>query len=124
MFATMKPYAPPPPPGAQPPPLWGREDHVRSLLADRVTGISAHRKTVRVSLFTRPEEFRDYFKAHYGPVIAVYRSIADDPDKTAALDHDLAELARRHDQGAGAMDWEYLLLTARKSAGAPLTTRR
>ncbi len=124
MFATMKLYAPPPPPGAQPPPLWGREDHVRSLLADRVTGISAHRKTVRVSLFTRPEEFRDYFKAHYGPVIAVYRSIADDPDKTAALDHDLAELARRHDQGAGAMDWEYLLLTARKSAGAPLTTRR
>src|SRR6185369_4677884 len=29
MFATMKPYAPPPPPGAQPPPLWGRADHVR-----------------------------------------------------------------------------------------------
>jgi SAM-dependent methyltransferase len=124
MFATMKPYAPPPPPGAQPPPLWGREDHVRSLLADRVTGISSHRKTVRVSLFTRPEEFRDYFKARYGPVIAVYRSIAGDPDKTASLDHDLAELARRHDQGAGAMDWEYLLLTARKSAGAPMTARR
>src|SRR5215467_4919652 len=124
MFAIMKPYAPPPPPGAQPPPLWGREDHVRSLLADRVTGISAHRKTVKVSLFTRPEEFRDYFKARYGPVIAVYRSIAGDADKTAALDHDLAELARRHDQGAGTMDWEYLLLTARKSAGAPLTTWR
>ena len=29
MFATMKPFAPPPPPGAQPPPLWGRADHVR-----------------------------------------------------------------------------------------------
>jgi SAM-dependent methyltransferase len=114
MFATMKPYAPPPPPGAQPPPLWGREDHVRSLLADRVTGISAQRKTVRISLFTRPEDFRDYFKARYGPVIAVYRSIAGDPDKTAALDHDLAEFARRHDQGACVMDWEYLLLTARK----------
>jgi SAM-dependent methyltransferase len=124
MFATMKPYAPPPPPGAQPPPLWGREDYVRALLADRVTGISAHRKTVRVSLFTRPEDFRDYFKARYGPVISVYRNIAGDPDKTAALDHDLAELARRHDHGAGAMDWEYLLLTARKSAPAPLPARR
>lgn len=32
MFATMKAYAPPPPPGAQPPPLWGRPDH---LQADR-----------------------------------------------------------------------------------------
>jgi SAM-dependent methyltransferase len=124
MFAVMKPYAPPPPPGAQPPPLWGREDHVRSLLADRVTGVSAQRETLRVSLFSSPEGFRDYFKARYGPVIAVYRSIAGDPAKTAALDHDLAELARRHDQGAGAMDWEYLLLTARKSAGAPLAIRR
>ena len=28
MFAAMKPYAAAPPPGAQPPPLWGREDHV------------------------------------------------------------------------------------------------
>jgi SAM-dependent methyltransferase len=116
MFATMKPYAPPPPPGAQPPPLWGREEHVRSLLGDRVTGITVHRMSVRVSLFPRPEDFRDYFKARYGPVIAVYRSIADDPDKTAALDHDLAGLARRHDKGAGAMDWQYLLLTARKRA--------
>lgn len=34
----------------------------------------------------------------------------------ATLDHDLTELARRHDRGVGAtvMDWEYLLLTARK----------
>ena len=38
LFATMKPYAPPPPPGAQPPPLWGRADHVRALLGDRVDG--------------------------------------------------------------------------------------
>ena len=31
MFAAMKPYAAAPPPGAQPPPLWGREDHVPGL---------------------------------------------------------------------------------------------
>jgi len=116
MFATMKPYAPPPPPGAQPPPLWGREDHVRSLLGDRVTDVRATRQTVRVSLFGRPEDFRDYFKARYGPTIAVYRGLADDPQRTAALDAELAELARRHDQGTGRtiMEWEYLLLTARK----------
>ena len=116
MFATMKPYAPPPPPGAQPPPLWGREDHVRSLLGDRVTDVRATRQTVRVSLFGRPEDFRDYFKARYGPTIAVYRGLADDPQRTAALDAELAALARRHDQGTGRtiMEWEYLLLTARK----------
>jgi len=116
MFATMKPYAPPPPPGAQPPPLWGREDHVRALLGDQVTDVKAGRQTVRVDRFGRPEDFRDYFKANYGPTIAVYLAIAGDPQRTAALDAELAELARRFDQGSGStvMEWEYLLLTARK----------
>jgi SAM-dependent methyltransferase len=116
MFATMKPYAPAPPPGAQPPPLWGREDHVRGLLGDQVTDVKARRQTVRIDRFGRPEDFRDYFKANYGPTIAVYRAIAADPQRTAALDAELAELARRFDQGSGStvMEWEYLLLTARK----------
>jgi ubiquinone/menaquinone biosynthesis C-methylase UbiE len=116
MYTTMKPYAPPPPPGAQPPPLWGDEDHVRSLLGDAVTEVTAQRKTLRVGLFAQPEDFRDYFKARFGPTIAAYRGIAHDPERTAALDRDLADLARRHDQGTSTtvMDWEYLLLTARK----------
>jgi SAM-dependent methyltransferase len=116
MFAAMKPYAPPPPPGAQPPPLWGREDHVRALLGDRVTGITARRQALRVEAFNTPEAFRDYFKARYGPVVAAYRSIAGDPGRERALDDTLADLARRHGHGAAAtvMDWEYLLLTARK----------
>jgi SAM-dependent methyltransferase len=116
MFAVMKPYAPPPPPGAQPPPLWGREEHVRTLFGDRVTDVSARRDTLRVDLFSRPEDFRAYFKARYGPTIAVYRSIAEDPARTDALDRELDDLARRHIHGTGStiMEWEYLLLTARK----------
>ena len=115
MFATMKPYAPPPPAGAQPPPLWGDEAHVRSLLGDRVTEVSAEKRDLVVDCFATAEEFRDYFKACYGPTIAVYRAIADDPAKVAALEHELVELARRADQGGGVMSWEYLLLTARRS---------
>jgi SAM-dependent methyltransferase len=116
LFGLMKPYAAAPPPGAQPPPLWGRADHVRSLLGDRVTDVRATRQTLRVSLFGRPEDFRDYFKARYGPVIAAYRNLAADPQRATALDSELAELARRHDQGTSrtVMDWEYLLFTARK----------
>jgi hypothetical protein len=43
-------------------------------------------------------------------------TIAASPERAAALDRELAELARRHDHGrhATVMDWEYLLLTARK----------
>ncbi len=116
MFAAMKPYAPSPPAGAQPPPLWGSEQHVRGLLGDRVTGISARRGAVRVELFAQAEDFRDYFKVRYGPTIAVYQSIADDPGRTQALDQALTDLARRHDHGTGttSMEWEYLLLTGRK----------
>ena len=115
MFATMKPYAPPPPAGAQPPPLWGDEEHVRSLLGDRVTDVVARKQALRVDCFASGEAFRDFFKRTYGPTIAVYRAIADDPAKIAELDEALAELGRSHDQGGGAMDWEYLLFTARRS---------
>ena len=119
MFATMKPYAPPPPPGAQPPPLWGDEDHVRALLGDRVTDVRAERRTLRVDRFETPEAFRDYFKERYGPTITVYKNIAGDPERTAALDRDLADLARGGDLGTGgggtALEWEYLLLTARRA---------
>jgi SAM-dependent methyltransferase len=117
MFATMRPYAPPPPPGAQPPPLWGKEDHVRDLLGDRVTDLRARRQSVRVDRFDTAEEFRDFFKACYGPTIATYRAIASEPDRVAALDRDLSDLARRNDSGNGSLvlDWEYLLVTARRS---------
>jgi SAM-dependent methyltransferase len=114
MFATMKPYAPPPPPGAQPPPLWGSEDHVRALFGDRVTDVDARKQTITVDHFDSPEAFRDYFKANYGPTIAVYKAVSDDPERVAALDRDLVELGRRYDQGGGTMEWEYLLFTARR----------
>ncbi|MFM9373338.1 class I SAM-dependent methyltransferase [Streptomyces sp. Da 82-17] len=117
MFATMKPYAPAPPPGAQPPPLWGRAEHVRELLGDRVTDFAAQTRTLRVDLFARPADFREFFKTNYGPTIAVYRNIGDDQDRAAALDDALDALARRHLDAAGpaGMEWEYLLVTARKA---------
>ena len=112
MFATMKPYAPPPPPGAQPPPLWGDEAHVRGLFGDRVT-LTAERRTLTVDRFATGAEFRDYFKARYGPTIAVYRNLADAPEKVTALDEALATLGDRAlTDGHPVMEWEYLLIRA------------
>ncbi|TAK68269.1 MAG: class I SAM-dependent methyltransferase [Actinomycetota bacterium] len=119
MFAAMKPYVPAPPPGTQPPVLWGDEQHVRQLLGDRVIEVEARRATLRVDCFATPAQFRDFFKRCYGPTIAAYRGIADDAARVAALDADLVELSRRFDTGDGerlVMDWEYLLLTARRAA--------
>jgi SAM-dependent methyltransferase len=115
MFDTMKPFNPPPPPGTQPPVLWGDADYVRTLLGERVTDVVVRRQTVRVDRFATAEQFVGYFKASYGPTIAAYRNIADDAERTASLDRELSDLARRHavTPSSAAMDWEYLLLTAR-----------
>jgi ubiquinone/menaquinone biosynthesis C-methylase UbiE len=115
LFATMKPYMPAPPPGAQPPPLWGQEDHVRALLGDRVIDFSAERRTLPVHHFPDGAAFRDYFKAVYGPTIAAYRNIEGDADRTAALDEAIARLGDGFLQGGSSMDWEYLLVTAGKA---------
>lgn len=116
MFATMRPFAAAPAPGAQPPPLWGDPAHVRELLADRAIEVTVKRRMLTVDRFATAEEFRDFFKACYGPTIAVYARIAKEASRTAELDDALVELARRHDRGDGrlVMDWEYLLYIAHK----------
>jgi SAM-dependent methyltransferase len=114
LWSAMKPYAPAPPPGAQPPPLWGNEDHVRALLGDGVTDVMTERRMLTVDAFADGAEFRDYFKAVYGPTISVYRNIEGDADRVAALDADIARVGDSVLSSSSTMEWEYLLLTARK----------
>ena len=114
LFAAMKPHVPPPPPGVQPPPLWGDEDHVRALFSDRVEMVSKERRTLTVTAFTDGAAFRDYFKSVYGPTISAYRAIGDDADRVAALDADIAAVGDRFLSGPSTMEWEYLLVVARK----------
>jgi SAM-dependent methyltransferase len=116
MFKAMKPYAAPAPAGAQPPPLWGDEDHVRALFGERVTDLVVGRQLLTTEGFPSPEAWLAWWKTVYGPTIAAYRGIADDPQRVAALDGDLIALATRFDRGTGAlvMDWEYVIVTAHK----------
>lgn len=114
MFATLKPYAPPPPPGALPPPLWGEDEHVRLLLGDRVTDVRSEVRGLVVDRFADGVEFRDFFKATYGPTIATYRNLGDDAARAAELDEALAALGDRHLRD-GTMTWEYLLVRATRA---------
>ena len=113
MLTAIRPYRPCLLPGMPPEALWGREDYIRGLLADRVSDISTQRGILRVDRFDSAEACHGYFKNHYGPTINAYQNIADNPVLVAALDAELVELARRHLTDA-AMGWEYLLVTARK----------
>ncbi len=112
MFAVMKPYVAPPPPGAQPPPLWGDVAHVRELFGDRVTDLTASQQLLRAEGMDDPMAFREYFKQNYGPTIAAYRGLAEDPARAAELDQALDDLVARFRAPDGGIDWEYLLVVA------------
>jgi SAM-dependent methyltransferase len=70
LFKTIGPFAPTPPPGAQPPPLWGGEDHQRELFGERVELTSLERDVLEVTAFERPADFAEHFRTLYGPAIA------------------------------------------------------
>ena len=118
LFATMKPYAPPPPPGASPAPLWGNEDHVRTLFGDRVADLTARRQTVRMDHCANPTEFREYWKRNYGPTIAAYRFNAGPARARRRTGPGLPDASSPTGTGDGpigaAYDAEYLLVTATK----------
>jgi SAM-dependent methyltransferase len=76
LFRAMGPFAPPPLPGAQPPPLWGSEDHVRELFGDRVALGTLRREMLDVTAFPRPHDYGEHFKARYGPTIVARMNAA------------------------------------------------
>jgi ubiquinone/menaquinone biosynthesis C-methylase UbiE len=116
-FELIGSYAPPPPPGASPPLLWGSEEHVRELFGERVEALEMTRDTY-VERPSSPNEYRDLFMQTFGPLIAIRASLADQPDRQAALDRDLIELAEGANQGPAEgpaeYPYEYLLVVARK----------
>ena len=75
------------------------------------------KKLMRVGLPTK--DFRAHVRKPlagiYGPTIAAYRNIDGDADRVAALDADIARVGDGFLQGGNTMEWEYLLLTARKA---------
>jgi ubiquinone/menaquinone biosynthesis C-methylase UbiE len=115
-FGTLAPYAPPLPKGASPPPLWGREEHVRELFGDRLESLEMTRREY-IERAESPRDYRELFKQTFGPVVAIYTSLADQPDRLEALDRDFLEFATRSDRGApggpAEYHYEYLLVVAR-----------
>jgi SAM-dependent methyltransferase len=100
LFRAMGPFAPTPPPGAQPPPLWGSEDHVRDLFGDTVAWSSMTRQTLELTAFPERDALAEHFAARYGPTIAA-RKNAVATDRAAEFDAALAGVFRDADLGDG-----------------------
>jgi ubiquinone/menaquinone biosynthesis C-methylase UbiE len=116
-FRLLAPYAPPPPSGALPPVLWGEEAHVRTLFGNRVESVELVRQEY-VEGAASPRAYLDLFKQTFGPMVAVYTSLSDKPERAAALDRDFLEFVEGSNRGAPdgplQIPYEYLLVVARK----------
>lgn len=115
-FGTLAPYLPLAPEG-EPPLLWGDEEHVRDLFGDRVASLTLERRTY-VERSASPESYRRLLEETFGPVIALRTAHASDPERSAALDADLAAFTaaatRLPPGGPAEYVYEYLLVLARK----------
>jgi SAM-dependent methyltransferase len=96
-----------------PPTAWGVPEYVVRLLdgADVRTEV----KRVRVDFSGSAEALAAYYRRHFPPVVA---AVADLDDVRAdRLERDLAEFFAAEAEGAGAVEYEYLLVRARVRPG-------
>jgi hypothetical protein len=91
---------------AESPLQWGSEEHVRELFGDRVASLSLERRCFQPN----PLADLDLLKTHHPLLVTLYRDLADQPDRAAALDRELAETVGLW-QTAGQ---QLLLIVARK----------
>jgi SAM-dependent methyltransferase len=116
-FELFGRYAPPPA-GALSPVLWGSEEHVRELFGDRLASLELTRGWYVERSPGDPAAYCDFFKQTFGPVVALYASLADRPNEAEALDRDFLEFATRANQGPpggpAEYGYEYLQVVARK----------
>jgi ubiquinone/menaquinone biosynthesis C-methylase UbiE len=116
-FELLGRFMPPPPPGALPPILWGDENHVHALFGDRASLDLSRRQYVERLSSERatPQDYVDFYKETFGPIVATYGALADDPDRVAALDRELLDLATSWNRGtpeAAQYHYDYLLIVA------------
>jgi ubiquinone/menaquinone biosynthesis C-methylase UbiE len=116
-FGVLAPYMPPTAPESLPPVLWGSEEHVRALFGERVEWRQLTRQSY-VERAASPREYCEFFRATFGPVIALYRSLDDQPERAEALDREFLAFASRANDGPpdgpAEYRYEYLLLVARR----------
>ncbi len=118
LFRLMGPFAPAPPPGAQPPPLWGSEEHLRELFGDRVELHTLLREDLTITAFEQASDYGEHFKTRYGPTI-VARGNAEREGRAQEFDTALdrfCEEWNRGGEGQARFEKEYLLAIGRKTA--------
>ena len=111
-FGVFAPYLPAPPEGALPPVLWGDEDHVRELFADRAE-LRLERRWLVERSSGGPRAYCDFYRETFGPAVAAY---AADPAVDADFLAFATRLNRGEAEGPSEYHYEYLLVVAHPAA--------
>jgi SAM-dependent methyltransferase len=116
LFRTMGPFAPAPPPGAQPPPLWGSEEHLSDLFGDKVEFERLEREMLSITAFEHPDDYGEHFKDYYGPTIAA-RANAVKEGREEEFDQALRDFCAEWNSGGdddARFEKEYLIAVGRR----------
>lgn len=117
-FGVLAPYLPPPPPDAPSPLLWGDEAHVRELFGDRVSSLKASERELVETVPGPPVEYGEFYRQTFGPVIAAFATVENDPERSATLEREFLDFVERANAGPSdgptELRFEYLLVLARK----------
>jgi ubiquinone/menaquinone biosynthesis C-methylase UbiE len=113
MFKTVAPYMPPPPEFAQPPILWGEEDHVREMFEPHRLELEFDRDTI---VFEKPsvEEFLTFYEEKFGPMVTAKAALGE---RWPELRRDLVSLIESlnsADDGSCSVEATYLVTVGRK----------
>jgi SAM-dependent methyltransferase len=117
LFRTIGPFAPAPPPGAQPPPLWGSEDHLGELFGSRVDFTTLERDVLEITAFEHPRDYGEHFKTRYGPTI-VAQANASKTGREAEFEEALDRFCDEWNRGTpddARFEKEYLVAVGRRA---------
>jgi len=118
MFSTIASHLPPPPEGFEPPPLWGKEEHVRELFDG--TGVELELEPTTVEFTADSSEvFFQELERDLPPIVAAKAGLGPQ-GKWEPLRDDLLELYRdtnESDSGDFRAAQEYLVIKGTKTSG-------
>jgi SAM-dependent methyltransferase len=76
VFAASASYMPPPPDFAEPPILWGTEDHVREMFGSVASGFEFERHSATIE-WESIEGFGDFFMDRFGPLVTARQMLGE-----------------------------------------------
>ncbi len=117
LFKIMGRYMPPLPDYASPPPLWGSEEHVRSLFAG--TGVEFEfARGLNPWRYDSADDYVAFMETHYGPTLKARERLSAEGRWEECRAEIVAMAERRNEATNGGllMHAEYLIAIGRKAA--------